>query len=253
MSQPNMEDTKEEELNLMGRIGSAFSGAALGKLKDEGMKVAEIITKGPKSLTAMCLIGGLLTTLSGLIGVLNVLSPFDMLASAYLFFFGITMVFLEVHEKIGYLDFLYKSIQHWMRALTTIWGRSLFYLYVGSLFLSKWTFFGILLGTYLCACGVFTYVTGKSAAQKLQDAAFEMSDMEQGSAEFLKHKFDEFDPDGSGMIDAKELQKLLQGLGQHLSKPELDSALGILDTNGSGKIDFLEFKDWLSSRDLNFV
>jgi len=55
------------------------------------------------------------------------------------------------------------------------------------------------------------------------------------------------------MIDSKELPSLLKSLGQELSKPELDSAYAILDTNGSGKVEYDEFKDWLSSRDLNFV
>jgi len=59
--------------------------------------------------------------------------------------------------------------------------------------------------------------------------------------------------DGSGFLDGKELPSLLKSLGHELSKPELDSAMLILDTNGSGKIEYSEFKDWLLGRDLNFV
>jgi len=72
-------------------------------------------------------------------------------------------------------------------------------------------------------------------------------------AEFIKTKFDEFDVDQTGFLDGKELPSLLKSLGLELSKPELDSAMLILDTNGSGKIEYSEFKDWLQGRELNFV
>eukprot|EP00954_Amorphochlora_amoebiformis_P026485 1379523-Amorphochlora_amoeboformis.AAC.1 len=206
--------SSEEKFSIMGRIGTALAGKTLTSLREQGSKVAEMITKGPVSLTVMCLIGGLLTSLSGLFGMINLLSPFDILASAYNFLFGLMMLYLEIHDKIPILGFVYRRIEHWMRILTTLSGRSLFYFYVGSLFLSKWTFFGMLLGMYMCTCGVFSFLVGKAAAKKLEGAQegandqYELNDMETGErAEFIKQKFDEFDTDGSGMLDAKELPR----------------------------------------------
>eukprot|EP00468_Gymnochlora_sp_CCMP2014_P002266 CAMPEP_0167743316 /NCGR_PEP_ID=MMETSP0110_2-20121227/1947_1 /TAXON_ID=629695 /ORGANISM="Gymnochlora sp., Strain CCMP2014" /LENGTH=190 /DNA_ID=CAMNT_0007627671 /DNA_START=21 /DNA_END=593 /DNA_ORIENTATION=+ len=170
----------EEKTTLMGRIGSALANKTMESFKEQGSKVAEMITKGPLSLKVMCLFGGILTVLSGFFGMMNLLSPFDILVSMYNFLFGLVMVFLEVHDKVPLLGFLHKRIEHWMRILTTLTGRSLFYFYVGSLYLSKWTFFGIFFGIYLCACGLFSLIVGKAAAQKLEAAQFELGDMEPG-------------------------------------------------------------------------
>eukprot|EP00466_Bigelowiella_natans_P018177 jgi/Bigna1/89222/estExt_fgenesh1_pg.C_450141 len=244
----------DDTVSLMGRISSAIASQTVDRIKAEGSKVAEMITKGPMSLTAMCLLGGLLTTLSGFFGMLNILSPLDILPSVYNFVFGLLMIFLEVHHKIGYLGFLYRKIEYWMRILTTLTGRSLFYFYVGSLFLSRWTFFGILLGMYMCTCGVFSLAVGHATAKKLEESQTELTDMESGEkVEFIKKKFNEYDHDGSGVIDAVEMPSLLKGLGIELNEPEIESALLILDTNGTGKIEYDEFKSWLMGRDLNFV
>jgi len=103
-------------------------------------------------------------------------------------------------------------------------------------------------------CGMFSLAVGNAAAQKLQDSQVELNDMESGEkGEFIKKTFNDFDRDGSGGVDANELPNLLKSLGLELSQPEIDSALLILDTNGSGKIDYEEFKDWLMGRDLSFV
>ena len=238
----------------MGRIGTALASSTFNRLKTDGLKISELITKGPKSLTAMCIIGGVLTALNGFFGMMNLLSPFDILASAYNFVFGLLFIFLEVHEKIGYLGFVYQKIEYWMRVLTTLTGRSMFYLYVGSLFLSKMTFFSMVLGAYMCACGIFSFVIGKRAVAKLNEPQFELQDMEQGQrAEFVKGKFNEFDHDASGFIDVKEFPSLLEGLGQQLTEAELEMALKILDTNGNGTIEFSEFQRWLNGRNLEFV
>ena len=59
--------------------------------------------------------------------------------------------------------------------------------------------------------------------------------------------FNKFDKDGSGAIDAQELQAVSSELGQPLSEEQLATALKDLDLNGDGVIDLKEFKRWYYS------
>lgn len=60
--------------------------------------------------------------------------------------------------------------------------------------------------------------------------------------------FKSFDRDGSGSIDAAELSRLLEALGQRPDEAELAVALDVIDANRSGRISWDEFKAWWSSR-----
>lgn len=60
--------------------------------------------------------------------------------------------------------------------------------------------------------------------------------------------FKSFDRDGSGSIDAAELSRLLEALGQHPDEDELEIALSAIDSNDSGRISWHEFKAWWDAR-----
>ena len=53
--------------------------------------------------------------------------------------------------------------------------------------------------------------------------------------------FKEFDSDGSGTIEPRELSKLCAALGDPLNKHELKEAFDHLDMDDNGKIGFDEF------------
>ena len=69
----------------------------------------------------------------------------------------------------------------------------------------------------------------------------------------LKTLFDQFDVDKSGAIDREELQKLMIDLpGRFFVSPtdmclpgDVDLVMRTLDTDGSGTVDFDEWKDWV--------
>ena len=58
----------------------------------------------------------------------------------------------------------------------------------------------------------------------------------------LRTAFQQFDQDGSGYIQAQELQNILQKMGRHVSKSEIDGMINSLDSSGDGKISFDEFQ-----------
>ena len=54
------------------------------------------------------------------------------------------------------------------------------------------------------------------------------------------------DKDESGVIDREELRLIMKELGNPLSPAQLDEAMAIMDSDGSGEIDFVEFSAWWS-------
>ena len=64
------------------------------------------------------------------------------------------------------------------------------------------------------------------------------------SNDTVKKVFDTYDKDGSGAIDAEELQKLSEELGRPLTADELAEAMKDLDINKDGVVDFDEFRRW---------
>ena len=62
--------------------------------------------------------------------------------------------------------------------------------------------------------------------------------------QILESKFDEFDKDGSGEIEATELGSLLGSIGIELSGEELKTTMMLLDGSGDGQISFEELLKW---------
>jgi len=59
--------------------------------------------------------------------------------------------------------------------------------------------------------------------------------------EEIRTAFRQFDQDGSGYIQAKELENILQRMGRRYNKDQIDTMINSLDKNGDGKIGFDEF------------
>ena len=61
----------------------------------------------------------------------------------------------------------------------------------------------------------------------------------------LKQQFLDFDDDGDGAIDRKELGTIMSHFGQTLSDDELQNLLRELDSDGTNLLEFSEFVDLL--------
>jgi calcium-dependent protein kinase len=59
--------------------------------------------------------------------------------------------------------------------------------------------------------------------------------------EILLKAFKEIDKDGDGVIERDELIKTFSDSSTNLLPAEVERILEIIDTNGSGRIDFTEF------------
>ncbi|KAL3892226.1 hypothetical protein ACJMK2_004455 [Sinanodonta woodiana] len=71
--------------------------------------------------------------------------------------------------------------------------------------------------------------------------------MKSNNRDVLKRAFQVFDRDGNGKIDAKELQAAMKTLGDTLTDEECNLMIKVADTNSDGKIDYMEFIDFISS------
>jgi ribosomal protein L12E/L44/L45/RPP1/RPP2 len=60
----------------------------------------------------------------------------------------------------------------------------------------------------------------------------------------LRALFDMVDADGSGELDREEVSRLSKDMGAALSDAELDTAMSKMDQDGSGLVDFDEFRSW---------
>ena len=52
------------------------------------------------------------------------------------------------------------------------------------------------------------------------------------------------DEDNSGLIDAEELKNMIEQTGQTVKDEELEHIMEVLDADGSGEVDDMEFKEW---------
>jgi calmodulin len=66
--------------------------------------------------------------------------------------------------------------------------------------------------------------------------------------EELMQIYNHFDKDHNGRIDRGEFKELMAALGASAPDDELEARFNAIDQNGSGTIDFHEFKGWWMSR-----
>ncbi|XP_058097143.1 caltractin-like isoform X2 [Magnolia sinica] len=64
----------------------------------------------------------------------------------------------------------------------------------------------------------------------------------------IKEAFELFDTDGSGTIDAKELNVAMRALGFEMTEEQIEQMIKDVDKDGSGAIDFDEFVHMMTAK-----
>jgi hypothetical protein len=85
---------------------------------------------------------------------------------------------------------------------------------------------------------------GKMAAVEVKDSAIPLHAARKGDVWAM---FQQFDTDNSGNVDSLEVSSLCKKLGTHLTVEELEAAVGAMDADGSGEIEYEEFFAWWKS------
>lgn len=127
------------------------------------------VKQGPTGISVLCVIGGLLTVVSSILGLINIfaaaLSPINYLVNVYTLMFGFMIIFLEAEPErmkqslilgrcVGITGWGRNTVLEYFKFATSLWGRGLFYIFVGSFGLIQWTFFSVIIGIWMIACGV---------------------------------------------------------------------------------------------------
>lgn len=64
----------------------------------------------------------------------------------------------------------------------------------------------------------------------------------------IKEAFELFDTDGSGTIDAKELNVAMRALGFEMTEEQINQMIADVDKDGSGAIDYDEFEYMMTAK-----
>ena len=127
----------------------------LQKLTAKASNVVSSVCQGEEAgVKLACLNGGLAGLAIGLLGVLNpfaVLTPLHLLTCLYLLSMSLVVLALEV--EVPLLEPFYEWVGVWMRALTTMTGRGVMYLVLGSLAAGLGDWLAILAGLALMGAG----------------------------------------------------------------------------------------------------
>lgn len=67
--------------------------------------------------------------------------------------------------------------------------------------------------------------------------------------EKLHRAFESIDEDGSGLIDFSEFRRLCRRMNAKMSDEEIKMTFAIVDADNSGEVDFSEFADWWGAED----
>ncbi|XP_056176286.1 caltractin [Syzygium oleosum] len=64
----------------------------------------------------------------------------------------------------------------------------------------------------------------------------------------IREAFELFDTDGSGTIDAKELNVAMRALGFEMTEEQINQMIADVDKDGSGSIDYDEFEHMMTAK-----
>ena len=145
------------------------------KILDESKKqillTQELITNGPVTLRAMCVLGGIGMIASGSISLVvmhNMLNPLHLLIEFYLCFFGFIVFVLEAKDMV-----CTEAPKIWLaeniKMLTFIWGRGWFYIFAGSLALAQFPrLLDTVTGGYMIGLGFLSMLVAQVSFASVQ-------------------------------------------------------------------------------------
>lgn len=189
----------------------------------------------PTRLRGLCLFGGVLLIMDGIMGLFYIFDPLFVLIQSYLIIGGLIMIVLESKLRFFFCTtHCKKNIEYWAKFLTRIWGRGMFYIFLGTLSIIQYTVLNIAVGVYVIILGIALMLLSYKTVEENKSH----------TEESIKEKFNQFDRDKRGVIDVRQLEAFLQEMGEAVPTMELHAIADYLDVDRTGSIDFEEFKKW---------
>jgi len=236
-------------------ILSAAGGAALSETQKAMNKVKKWITTGPMALKSFAFMSCAFSAAVSIFQVLaSLLNPFAIIVSGYALAFSLVGMVLEVTPFIC-TRWCQTRIEFWVRILGRVWGRGLFYLLVAGLQFSQASFLGYISGGCVAAAAIFSFMVSWRAGSKINALHQKMIENQSEAVDMksIQEAFHRYDTDRSGLLDVEELVAVTKALGTEFTKDELRAVFDLLDRDGSGSIEFNEFRTWFTgNKDLYY-
>jgi calmodulin len=210
-------------------------------------KFARWVQEGPPGFSTFIFLAALGTCANMIVYLVNNHEDYlRMIICVYLAFFSLIIAVMELTVCCMTKGCKF-VIEKWARFLSRLWGRSLFYIYVGTVQTSLLETSDIVLGLIFVILGLIGIFISRSTASKMKklQTLIRKNNTDNDPVK-IRRMFDLYDKDKSGYIDRKELYELSVHLGFPLERAQLDSAMKILDKDRNGRIEFEEFLHWWS-------
>ncbi|KAF5736141.1 calcium-binding protein CML20 [Tripterygium wilfordii] len=89
---------------------------------------------------------------------------------------------------------------------------------------------------------------GMSGMSRVEKPRGRHHGLSQQKRQEIREAFELFDTDGSGTIDAKELNVAMRALGFEMTEEQINQMIADVDKDGSGSIDFDEFVHMMTAK-----
>lgn len=205
--------------------------------------------QGPFLLQALAFVGGISMVFTSILDFQVEASAGDGLSitlaimSMYTWLFGTFIVGIEGRVLLIDIYSLHKMISNYMKLFRFVWGRGLFYFFAGSLQYCQQAPLGSYCGIFMMIIGLIMFVTGMILKGVLNSKLQAVPDGGQ-----LQTKFDFFDTDSDGFIDAEQFKDFIRDMGLHEYEDiDFDAEFGSTDTDNDGLINFPEFMRWVEA------
>jgi len=235
-------------LMFLANPSSLFSGLPNmeGKSVEERARILsnqiqKWIAGGNWSLRMLCLGGGIGMIISGFMSclkgalTLSLLSAFNELC---IILFGAIVILIESPGDM--CSYKAKEFVHnYLKFLSFLWGRAIFYFYIGLSMFSTGTDF--IMGLYMFLVGLLYLAVAFATSGKLDDLKNALGDKER-----IKEKYIEF-AGTNQLMDDKEFCMFCAHFGISLNHNELEAAILNIDVDHDGYIELSELQAWMDS------
>lgn len=220
-----------------------YEGVEAGKgfVTNKYAQMKAMAEEGEYSWRVLGFFAGVLMILNGVFGALSSLfglSLFGLLINLFIAIFGTICGLLEYQDKALTKKYL-RTIEREMHFLYLPMGRGIFYVFCGTLLVTKGGLWSAMCGLCIVCIGVLVFYSNRQAFASLVELRANQFDDAK-----IQELFNTYDANGDGALAPADLASLCSDLGSPLDYNTLESALLILDVDSNGKITYSEFIGW---------